>query len=138
MPDAAVARLVGFGRHLRRAGLPVGTNRILTFCRSVGVLVGLDAGDVPGPARSQILRDRLYWAGRASLVAHPDHLETYDEAFARYFGEAELDEALQALLGSSAPSEIKVEVEQLVGNEQQQSLELDETEGTEQAVLRMV
>lgn len=90
-------RLVGFGRHLRAEGLPVGTNRILTFCRSAAVLAPLD-------------RDRLYWAGRSSLVAHPDHLEVYDRAFAAYFRSARLEEVLGGMFSEvapPAPSEVK-------------------------------
>jgi uncharacterized protein len=64
--------LVGFGRELRRRGLPVGTGRILTFCRAVGAL-GL-AG-----------RDELYWAGRVSLVGRREDLEAYDEAFDAWY-----------------------------------------------------
>jgi len=94
-----VARLVGFGRQLRARGLPVGTNRILTFCRSVAALVPLD-------------RDRLYWAGRTSLVAHPDHVEAYDRAFDDYFGSSRLREALGGLFsGVEAPAPAEVEIE---------------------------
>jgi hypothetical protein len=62
------APLVAFGRDLRARGLPVGTNRILTFVRAVGVL---------GIAE----RDDLYWAGRVSLVASRADLDGYDLAF---------------------------------------------------------
>jgi uncharacterized protein with von Willebrand factor type A (vWA) domain len=55
----ALARLVGFGRELRRLGLPVGTGRILTFCRAAAALAPLD-------------RASLYWAGRASLISRPE------------------------------------------------------------------
>src|SRR5918996_1193491 len=54
--------LVALGRELRAMGLPVGTGRILTFCRAVATLGRAD-------------RDSLYWAGRASLVARPDDIE---------------------------------------------------------------
>ena len=94
-----VARLVGFGRQLRARGLPIGTNRILTFCRCVAALVPLD-------------RNRLYWAGRASLVAHPDHVEAYDRAFDEYFGSSRLREALGGMFsGVEAPSPTEVEIE---------------------------
>ncbi|MFB3739208.1 MAG: VWA domain-containing protein [Candidatus Velamenicoccus archaeovorus] len=70
----ALGRLTGFGRELRRRGLPVGTGRIVTFCRAIAALSPID-------------RDDLYWAGRASLVARPEDLETFDAAFEAYFGE---------------------------------------------------
>jgi len=70
----ALVRLVGFGRELRRRGLPVGTGRILTFCRSVGALAPLDRTD-------------LYWAARSSLVGRREDAEAFDAAFADYFRE---------------------------------------------------
>jgi uncharacterized protein with von Willebrand factor type A (vWA) domain len=76
MPDPEVADplepLVRFGRLLRARGLPVGTGRILTFCRAAAVLQPLD-------------RDRLYWAGRASLIGRREDVDIYDEAFAAWF-----------------------------------------------------
>jgi uncharacterized protein with von Willebrand factor type A (vWA) domain len=76
MPEPEVAdpleRLVRFGRMLRARGLPVGTGRILTFCRAAAVLQPLD-------------RDRLYWAGRASLIGRREDVDVYDEAFAAWF-----------------------------------------------------
>ena len=66
-------RLIGFGRDLRRRGLPVGTGRIVTFCRAAGAL-GL------------VERDDVYWAGRSSLISRPEDVEAFDEAFAAWFG----------------------------------------------------
>src|SRR5687767_1942670 len=43
---ATLQRLIGFGRYLRFAGLPVGTGRILTFCRAATVLDPLDRTDL--------------------------------------------------------------------------------------------
>ena len=65
--------LVGFGRDLRARGLPVGTGRILTFCRAVAALGLTD-------------RDSLYWAGRTTLVASRVDLLAYDEAFDAWYG----------------------------------------------------
>jgi uncharacterized protein len=65
-------RLVGFGRLLRRRGLPVGTGRILTFCRAVAALDRID-------------RTGVYWAGRVSMVARKEDLPAYDAAFAEWF-----------------------------------------------------
>jgi uncharacterized protein with von Willebrand factor type A (vWA) domain len=76
MPDSATADplepLVRFGRMLRARGLPVGTGRILTFCRAAAVLQPLD-------------HDRLYWAGRASLIGRREDFEVYDDAFEVWF-----------------------------------------------------
>jgi uncharacterized protein len=66
-------RLVGFGRYLRSLGLPVGTGRILTFCRAAALLDPLDRTD-------------LLLAARATLASRPDDRAALDEAFARYFG----------------------------------------------------
>src|SRR3989442_8810754 len=63
-----LAPLVEFGRDLRGRGLPVGTGRILTFCRAVAALGLAD-------------RESLYWAGRASLVARHGDIGTFDVAF---------------------------------------------------------
>jgi len=77
MPDLAdepaLPRLVGFGRYLRALGLPVGTGRVMTFCRAAGVLDPFDRTD-------------LRLAARASLVSRPQDLAVLDAAFERYFG----------------------------------------------------
>jgi uncharacterized protein len=72
MGDPGLQRLVGFGRLLRRRGLPVGTGRILTFCRAVAALDRID-------------RMGVYWAGRVSMVARKEDLPAYDAAFAEWF-----------------------------------------------------
>jgi uncharacterized protein with von Willebrand factor type A (vWA) domain len=122
--DAAVAHLIGFGRRLRRMGLPVGTNRILTYCRAAATLSPLD-------------RDRLYWAGLTSLVSHPDHIAAYDKAFREYFGRSRLEETLSSLfegIGPPAPREVEIELAE-------QSEAFGETEGDEadeQGTLRLI
>jgi uncharacterized protein len=68
----ALERLIGFGRELRRRGLPVGTGRIATFCRSAAALGALD-------------RTGLYWAGRASLISRPEDAQTFDAVFEEWF-----------------------------------------------------
>jgi uncharacterized protein len=74
-PEAdALERLIGFGRELRRRGLPVGTGRIVTFCRAAGTLGAID-------------RDDLYWAGRSALISRPEDAETFDLAFDEWFRE---------------------------------------------------
>src|SRR4029450_13288734 len=42
LAEPGLQRLVGFGRLLRQRGLPVGTGRILTFCRAVAALARID------------------------------------------------------------------------------------------------
>ncbi|MEM7273552.1 MAG: VWA domain-containing protein [Actinomycetota bacterium] len=67
-----VDRFVGFGHALRVAGLPVGTDDVLTFCTAVAELRPSDPEDV-------------YWSGRTTLVHRRDHLPIYDEVFRQYF-----------------------------------------------------
>ena len=87
--------LVAFGRSLRALGLPVGTGRILSFCRAVDALGLTD-------------RDALYWAGRISLVARRDDLETYEAAFTSWYSSLgpEPSSALSMDLDLSAEVEI--------------------------------
>jgi uncharacterized protein len=101
--------LVAFGRHLRARGLPVGTGRILTFCRAVSALGLTD-------------RDSLYWAGRASMIARHDDLEAYDAAFEDWYRslgrgdgpaiELTLPTAAEGpdLEGGAEPEDLRVEV----------------------------
>jgi uncharacterized protein with von Willebrand factor type A (vWA) domain len=72
-PSDALRTLVGFGRELRRRGLPVGTDRIVTFCRCVGLLVPVD-------------REAVYWSARSALLSRREDVEVFDVAFERYFG----------------------------------------------------
>jgi uncharacterized protein len=67
--DAAVGRLVEFGRELRAAGLRPGTGAVQDFCRAAGLLGVAD----------------LYWAGRATLVSRHDDIAVYDRVFAGFF-----------------------------------------------------
>jgi uncharacterized protein len=76
--------LVGFGRRLRADGLAVGTGRILNYCRAAAALVPLN-------------RERLYWAGRTTLVARPEDLDRYDSAFRDYFDRGDLTDVLEKL-----------------------------------------
>ncbi|MGH2734691.1 MAG: vWA domain-containing protein [Actinomycetota bacterium] len=123
--DAAVERLVGFGRLLRKRGLPVGTNRILAFCRSVVTLGPID-------------RDDLYWAGRASLVAHPDHTDAFDRAFDDYFGRSKFDEVLQSMFSGvrqQQPPQIEIEVEEAISALGE---EAPDEETDEESVVRLI
>lgn len=65
-----VRRLTLFCRALRDEGLPVGTGRILDFCRASALLRPAD----------------LYWAGRATLVARREDIPVYDRVFRAFFG----------------------------------------------------
>ena len=72
-PSDALRTLVGFGRELRRRGLPVGSDRIVTFCRCVALLVPAD-------------REAVYWSARAALLSRHEDVEVFDAAFERSFG----------------------------------------------------
>ena len=92
--------LVGFGRELRDRGLPVGTNRILTFCRGAAALAPLD-------------RNTLYWTGRTSLIAHPDHVAVYDQVFEAYF-RSKLRKHLSSMFSgipNSRPKEVELQAD---------------------------
>ena len=89
----ALERLIGFGRDLRRRGLPVGTGRIVTFCRGAAALGALDRTD-------------LYWAARSSLISRPEDAEAFDEAFDAWFREGiriELDLPATGSVGEEGP-----------------------------------
>lgn len=60
---------VTFARLLRADGLPVPVGSVVAFVDALGA-VGLDR------------RDRVYWAGRATLVRRPEDVPAYDRAFA--------------------------------------------------------
>ncbi len=129
----ALERLIGFGRELRRRGLPVGTGRIVTFCRAAAALGALD-------------RDDLYWAGRATLISRPGDVEAFDVAFRAWFREGvriELD--LPATAGEQADAAIRttdavpgpdVREDAVVAREWHELGEGEETEG--EAAIRIV
>ncbi len=94
-----VDNLVHFGRILRASGLPVGTGRILTAVRAVG-LVGIAN------------RDDFYWTLHAVFVSHPRHRFLFDQAFQVFWKNPNiLERAISQLLpevripeqGESAP-----------------------------------
>jgi uncharacterized protein with von Willebrand factor type A (vWA) domain len=66
------ALLVDFGHALRRAGLPVGTDDVLTFCQSVTHLDVSDLMDV-------------YWSGRTTMVRRREHVPVYNIVFRMFF-----------------------------------------------------
>jgi uncharacterized protein with von Willebrand factor type A (vWA) domain len=63
---------VAFGRVLRAAGLDAPVGSVATFARA------LDAVGLADP-------DAVYWSGRATLVTAPEHITTYDQAFAAFW-----------------------------------------------------
>lgn len=65
--------LCGFARACRAAGLPVTADRERTFLQACAA-VGLGE------------RDRVYWAGRATLTASQADVEPYDRVFTSWFG----------------------------------------------------
>jgi uncharacterized protein with von Willebrand factor type A (vWA) domain len=64
--------IAGFARCLRAAGLAVPTGSVLAFTEALG-RVGIDR------------RERVYWAGRATLLCRPEELPTYDRVFDAYW-----------------------------------------------------
>jgi uncharacterized protein with von Willebrand factor type A (vWA) domain len=70
--DRPVGALVEFAGHLRGAGLSVGADQVVTFCRAVEHL-GL--GDL----------EDIYWSGRACLVTGGDQIPTFDTVFDAVF-----------------------------------------------------
>lgn len=96
-PAPSLAPLVALGRDLRARGLPVGTGRILTFCRAVAALGVAD-------------RDALYWSGRLSLIGRRDDLETFDAAFAAWFRSLRRDGDLTIDLTLPAVGDVDAEL----------------------------
>lgn len=131
---AALERLIGFGRDLRRRGLPVGTGRIVTFCRAAAALGALD-------------REDLYWAARSSLISRPEDVQVFDEAFDAWFGGrarivldlppevAREDEAAAAVRAAGAEG-AEGEEERVVAREWHELGEGEEVEG--EAAIRIV
>src|SRR5829696_2143994 len=96
-PGGVLGPLVALGRDLRARGLPVGTGRILTFCRSVAALGVTD-------------RDSLYWAGRVALVAKHEDLEVYDGAFDAWFRSLRLASDARLDLELSMPVDMDIDL----------------------------
>jgi len=126
-PDS-LAALVRFGRLLRGRGLPVGTGRIVTFCRAAVALQPVD-------------RDRLYWAGRTSLVGRREDFATYDAAFDEWFAghgpampDIELD--LTGREGRESESDVEVQLSRVAASWSAAGDE--EPEPGEDAAIRLV
>jgi uncharacterized protein len=115
--DQGLQRLVGFGRLLRRRGLPVGTGRILTFCRAVAALDRID-------------RTGIYWAGRVAMVARKEDLPAYDTAFAEWFPGRRARDVMAMISGQDqrlgVPPELEVLLDQGIPEDSWEPAEGDE------------
>jgi len=89
-PRAFAANVVHFARVLRKAGLPLGTDR---------QLLALEALQVTGVAS----RADLYAVLRACLIDRIEHRALFDQAFAVFWRDPELLEQLLALLLPAVP-----------------------------------
>jgi uncharacterized protein len=123
-----IERLVGFGRLLRARGLPVGTGRILAFCNAVAALDRLD-------------RDRLYLAGRLTMVARKEDFDAYDEAFEQWLP-SDRERLLSELAGWQQDTPVEQrEVEvliDLVSERERDRGEGGEGEGDEEVTVGLV
>ncbi len=70
--DDFLGTLVGFGRALREAGLPVGPGDVVTYCAAMDPLDPTDLLD-------------LYWAGRTTLVSRREQIPVYHRVFREWF-----------------------------------------------------
>jgi len=116
-------RLVGFGRLLRSRGLPVGTGRVLAFCKAVAALERLD-------------RDSLYLAGRLTMIGRKEDFEAYDQAFRIWFPEA-YDQLLAEMAGWLPNPPVVREIEVLIGESIEESAAQGE-ESEEEATIGLV
>lgn len=99
LPQGFDALLVDFGHALRAAGLPVGTDDILTFCAGAASLDVTDVMDV-------------YWTGRTTLVRRRDHVPIYNAVFRRFFLEIDpaTDDERKRTMRSSATAGATLEI----------------------------
>ena len=93
--------LVEFAHALREAGMPVGSDDVLTFCAGVASLDVTDIMDV-------------YWAGRAALVRRRDHVPTYNVVFQKFFlvTDAGPEDVRKKMMRSSANASATLEIPQ--------------------------
>ena len=90
-PERIVAAFV---RSLRSSGLLVPTGSAVLFAKALG-LVGLQSPD------------RVYWAGRSTLVRRPEDIDVFDRVFASFW--AEVSTPLQA---PEAPQPVTLAVDE--------------------------
>lgn len=91
--------LVEFAHQLRAAGLPIGSDDIMTFTAGVAELNVTDLMDV-------------YWGGRTSLVRRREHLPIYNVIFQQFFLDVEpaKDDARKRMMRSSANAGATLEI----------------------------
>ncbi len=92
--ERGVRIAVAFCHLLRRAGVAVSVGAVADYAEALG-RTGLGA------------RDPVYWAGRATLVRRPEHLGSYDRAFAAFWWAAEITDGV----GGMEPAPLAVAVE---------------------------
>ena len=124
LEQRGLERLVGFGRLLRSRGLPVGTGRVLAFCRAVAALRRLD-------------RDSLYLAGRLTMIGRKEDFEAYDQAFRIWFPAA-YDRLLMEMAGLLTDARIEREIEMLVGEAMEETTTGEGGEGDEEATIGLI
>jgi len=124
LEQRGLERLVGFGRLLRARGLPVGTGRVLAFCKAVAALERLD-------------RESLYLAGRLTMIGRREDFEAYDEAFRLWFPGG-YDQMLVEMAGWPPETTVEREIELLVGEALEESTAGEGEEGDEKATIGLV
>lgn len=94
-----VEMIVDFGRRLRDAGLPIGSDTLLTYCAAMATL---NPGDLID----------LYWAGRSTLLTKRDQIPEYDRVFRSFFlgYEENIPEKMRELLRSDIEKDSVIEV----------------------------
>jgi len=70
---------VEFGQELRRSGLSIGSDDIVSFCQGIAELNPTDIVDI-------------YWTGRATLLRRKDQIPTYNIKFREFFLDIKADE----------------------------------------------
>ncbi len=117
LEQLGLERLVGFGRLLRARGLPVGTGRVLAFCRAVAALERLD-------------RESLYLAGRLTMIGRKEDFQAYDQAFRAWFPAA-FDQVLAQMAGLLPDARVEGEIEMLAGEAEEAMEEVTPGQGEE-------
>jgi len=79
------ANIAHFARALRRAGLPVGTGRVVDAIRAVEAAGFTDRRD-------------FYFTLQACFVSRPEHRETFDQAFRLFWRDPQFMEHMMAML----------------------------------------
>ncbi len=115
------ANLMGFGRALRRAGLPMDTSRMALALQAV-LLVGIDR------------RPDLRAALQAVLVSQPQDMEVFEQLFDAYFRDPQLAQQLLAQMLPKAPAAAPIARKPRVQEALQAPAAARRTEPTEQEV----